>query len=254
MMAGRRGFARVALALALGAGAVGNAMANEGPSLPSAPINMSDSASLQRGARDFANYCLSCHSATYMRYSRLESIGLTEEQIKENLIFTGQKVGDTMTVALDRSDAKQWFGAPPPDLSVIARSRGPDWLYGYLRSFYRDDSTATGWNNTVFPKVGMPHVLWRLQGIQVLHQEEAPAKGGEGGHGEAAASHVLEKPGVLSPAEYDRFVADLVNYLVFMGEPARQSRTQMGILVIFFLIPLFFLTLALKKEFWKDIH
>jgi ubiquinol-cytochrome c reductase cytochrome c1 subunit len=221
--------------------------------LDKAPIDNNDTASLQRGARHFVNYCLNCHSAQYMRYNRLTDIGLTEQQIKDNLMFVGEKIGDTMKVAMNSADAAQWFGAPPPDLSVIARSRGADWLYTYLRTYYRDDTRATGWNNLAFPNVGMPHVLWELQGQQVL-KVPAHAEGAEAAHGHAAPKLVLATAGTLSPKEYDAFVADLVNYLVFMGEPARSSRTQLGILVLLFLGAMFVFAYALKKEYWKDVH
>lgn len=243
--------------LSVVAGIAATAFAEEAGVVP-APINTNDRASLQRGAKVFVNYCLNCHSAQYMRYSRLQDIGLTEDEIKNNLIFTGQKVGETMTVALPKADAKVWLGVNPPDLSVIARSRGPDWLYSYLRSFYRDDNRPTGWNNLVFPAVGMPHVLWKLQGVQALEEApKAPAKAEGKEEKEAAEAPrklVLAEPGKLSPRDYDILVADLVNYLVFMGEPARATRIQTGILVLFYLVPLFFLALFLKKEFWKDVH
>ncbi|MFN3397546.1 MAG: cytochrome c1, partial [Sulfurimicrobium sp.] len=148
------------------------ALANEGLHLDKAPYNLNDKASLQRGAKTFVNYCLSCHSASYMRYNRLQDIGLTNDQIKDNLMFAADKVGETMTVAMRSKEAKVWFGAVPPDLTVIARSRGADYLYTYLRGFYRDNTRPTGWNNTVFDKVGMPHVLFGQQGEQELHVEK----------------------------------------------------------------------------------
>ena len=227
------------------------AVANEGPHLDKAPINGANQASLQRGAKVFVNYCLNCHSAASMRYNRLRDIGLTEQQIKANLLFAGEKVGDPMVVAMSKKEAKTWLGAPPPDLSVIARARGADWLYTYLRGFYRDETRPTGWNNVAFDKVGMPHVLWQLQGEQQLKVEEATDA-----HGNKAESHtlVLTKPGKLSPGEYDILVADLVNYLVFMGEPARTQRMQLGLVVLLFLAFFFVVARALKKEFWKDIH
>ncbi|MBZ0090951.1 MAG: cytochrome c1 [Sulfuricellaceae bacterium] len=228
------------------------ALANEeGPNLDQAHYDLGDQASLQRGAKVFVNYCLSCHSANYMRYSRLEQIGLSEKQIKENLLFAGEKVGETMNVALNPKEAKGFFGATPPDLSVIARSRGADWLYTYLRGFYRDDTRPTGWNNTVFDKVGMPHVLYQLQGEQVLHVEEH-----EDSHGvkHEVKTLVLAKPGTMKPAEYDALVGDLVNYLVFMGEPAQQQRKALGIVVLLFLGLFFVVAYYLKKEYWKDIH
>lgn len=220
------------------------AYANEHVKLDHAPIDPTNQVSLQRGAKTFVNYCLNCHSAAYMRYNRLQDIGLTDAQIKENLMFASDKVGDTMTVAMSKADAKAWFGATPPDLSVEARARGADWLYSYLRGFYRDDTRPTGWNNTVYDKVAMPHVLWQLQGEQALkvndqtHEHEL----------------VLDKPGTMTTAQYNLMVADLVNYLVFMAEPFKERDKHLGLLVLAFLALLFGLTYALKKEFWKDIH
>jgi ubiquinol-cytochrome c reductase cytochrome c1 subunit len=214
--------------------------------LDKAPVNLNDNASMQRGARLFVNYCLSCHSASYMRYNRLQDIGLTEEQIKNNLMFASEKTGQTMNVAMNKVEAKEWFGATPPDLTVIARSRGADWLYTYLRGFYRDDTRPTGWNNTVFDKVGMPHVLYQLQGEQEMRVEK---------HGEHE-SKILElvKPGKMSKAEYDVAAADLVNYLVYMGEPTQQLRKKLGIVVLLFLGIFFVFAYYLKKEYWTDIH
>lgn len=220
-----------------------------GPSVPldKAPINLSDQDSLQRGARMFVNYCLNCHGASMMRYSRLQDLGLTEEQIKDNLLFASEKPGDPMHVAMRHADGKAWFGATPPDLSVIARSRGADWLYTYLRGFYRDDTRATGWNNTVFDKVGMPHVMWDLQG------EMVPVYKKDGEH-EVIERLELAKPGSVSLAEYDAMVGDLVNYLQWMGEPAQNQRKQLGVIVLLFLGVFFVVAYYLKKEFWKDIH
>ena len=215
--------------------------------LDKAPVNLTDQESLQRGARMFVNYCLNCHSANVMRYSRLQDLGLTEEQIKDNLMFAAEKPGETMKVSMAKTDGKTWFGATPPDLSVISRSRGADWLYTYLRSFYRDDSRATGWNNTVFDKVGMPHVLWNLQG------EMAPVYKTQGGH-EVIERLELVKPGSVTLAQYDAMVGDLVNYLVWMGEPAQVQRKQLGVIVLLFLAVFFVVAYYLKKEFWKDIH
>lgn len=220
--------------------------------LDRAPVNLKDMASLQRGAKTFVNYCLNCHQASMMRYSRLSDLGLSEQQIKDNLMFATDKVGDTMTTALNPKDAKAWFGGVPPDLSVIARSRGEDWLYTFLRSYYRDDKSPTGWNNVAFPAVGMPHILHQLQGTQVLKQ--VGEKKGHDGKPEPIMKLVVDQPGAMSPAEYDKFVADLVNYLVFMGEPARAKRTQLGVLVLFALSILFIVALLLKKEYWKDVH
>jgi ubiquinol-cytochrome c reductase cytochrome c1 subunit len=222
--------------------------AAESVQLDKAPINPNNKASLQRGAKIFVNYCLNCHSAAYMRYNRLADIGLSEEQIKSNLLFTDGKVGDTMTVAMTKPDGSAWFGAAPPDLSVEARARSADWLYSYMRGFYRDESRPTGWNNVVFDKVAMPHVLWQLQGIQVLKPEA------QTGHAAVTSRLVLEEPGLLSPAQYNAMVADLVNYLVFMSEPAKHKRLHLGVYVLLYLGLLFVLTYFLKKEFWKDVQ
>ncbi len=219
------------------------AVANEHVKLDRAPIDPNNQASLQRGAKYFVNYCLNCHSAVSMRYNRLLDIGLSEAQIKSYLMYASDKVGDTMTVAMPKAEAKLWFGATPPDLSVEARARGADWLYTYLRGFYRDNTRPTGWNNVVFDKVGMPHVLWQLQGQQVLKHSEMNGN-----------QLLLDKPGTLTPAQYDLMVADLVNYLVFMAEPFKQQDARLGLLVLAFLVVLLVLTYALKKEFWKDIH
>jgi ubiquinol-cytochrome c reductase cytochrome c1 subunit len=216
--------------------------------LDRAPIDPQDVVSLQRGARVFVNYCLSCHSAEAMRYNRLEDLGLTEQQIKNNLMFATDKVGDTMTVAMRRRDAKTWFGVAPPDLSVIARARGADWLYTYLQTFYRDGNRETGWNNLTFPNVGMPNVLYELQGEQVLKADA----GWEGKTG--APTLILDTPGKLAPGDYDKLTADLVNYLVFMSEPARETRIRIGYAVLIFLGALFVPVYLLKKEYWKDVH
>ena len=216
--------------------------------LERANIDLRDAASIQRGARVFVNYCLNCHSAAYMRYNRLMDLGLSEQQIKDNLIFSDAKVGDTMTVAMSPADGKEWFGVAPPDLSVIARSRGADWLYTYLRSFYRDESTVTGWNNTVFPNVAMPHVLWKMQGIQRLHAVQGDA------HGGAHNTLELETPGTMDAQAYDGMVRDLVAYLQYMGEPAGLKRVRIGIVVLMFLGILAVLTWLLKREYWKDVH
>ena len=214
--------------------------------LDKAPDVSGDNAALQNGAKLFVNYCLNCHGASFMRYNRLTGIGLTEQQIKDNLLFTADKVGEPMRVAIRPDEAKQWFGATPPDLTLIARARaseagpGADWLYTYLRSFYRDDKRPTGWNNVVFENVGMPHILWELQGQQVLNHE----------------THKLELavPGKLSAAEYDKQIADLVGFLVYIGEPVSGLRKQLGIAVLLFLGVLFVVAYALKREYWKDVH
>ncbi len=220
--------------------------------LDRAPVNINDLESLQRGARVFVNYCLSCHSASYMRYTRLTDLGLTEAQIKDNLLFASDKPGDTMRVAMRQSDAKEWFGAPPPDLTVITRSRGADWLYTYLRTFYRDDSRPLGWNNLVFENVGMPHVMHELQGH--LRPVVREITGEDGKPHQVIDRLVLAKPGRLTLAEYDALVADLVNYMVWMGEPAKAQRMRTGVAVILFLSLFFVVAYYLKKEFWRDVH
>ena len=226
-------------------------MANEGGvPLDSAPNQSSDTSALQRGAKLFVNYCLNCHGASAMRYNRLRDIGLSEEQIQKNLLFTSDKVGDLMHIAMSRDDAKKWFGAVPPDLSVIARARGSDWLYTYLRTFYRDDTRPTGWNNLVFDKVGMPHVLWELQGQQVPKYAEVKSE-----HGEVEKKLVgfeLAVPGKMSKVEYDQAAADLVTYLDWMAEPAGNLRKRLGVWVLLFIGVFFVLAWRLNAAYLKD--
>jgi len=207
--------------------------------LTKAPIDLTDNQSLQRGARTFVNYCLNCHSANYMRYSNLIDIGLSPETIKRDLMFNADKIGDTMAVNMPVKDSKKWFGVTPPDLSVVARSRGANWIYSYMRGFYRDPSRAMGWNNTVLLNSAMPHILWELEGEKILNPK----------------TNQLEKfsAGKLNTKEYDSLIADLTNYLVFMSEPDQLKRKKMGYYVIGFLLLLLFLTINLKKEFWRDI-
>lgn len=207
--------------------------------LTKAPIDLTDNQSLQRGARTFINYCLNCHSANYMRYSNLIDIGLSPETIKRDLMFNADKIGDTMAVNMPVKDSKKWFGVTPPDLSVVARSRGADWIYSYMRGFYGDPSRAMGWNNTVLLNSAMPHILWELEGEKILNPK----------------TKQLEKfsAGKLNTKEYDSLIADLTNYLVFMSEPDQLKRKKMGYYVIGFLLLLLFLTINLKKEFWRDI-
>lgn len=222
-----------------------------GVALDKAPINLHDQASLQRGARNFVNYCLNCHNAAYMRYSALTQIGLTEQQVKDNLMFTSDKLGDAMISALDPKDAKEWFGGVPPDLTLVARVRGSDWVYSFLRGFYRDDKSPTGWSNRVFPGVSMPHVLHDLQGTQVM--SPVGERKGHEGKMEPIMKLTMDRVGSMSQTEYDKFTLDLVNYLTFMAEPARTTRTQMGLWVLLGLALLFFMSLWLKHEYWKDV-
>jgi len=214
--------------------------ASEGVHLDHADIDITDQASLQRGAKTFVNYCLSCHSASYMRYNRMaKDLGLTDEQVENNLMFASDKIGETMTVAMRAEDAKKWFGVTPPDLSVISRSRGTDWLYTYLRTFYLDESRSMGTNNLAFKDVGMPHVLWEQQGY--LAKDE---------HGEL----VEAKAGPLSKHEYDEMVNDLVNFLAYIGEPSKLQRMELAKWVLLYLALFFFVAYPLKKAFWRDIH
>ncbi|WP_301101323.1 cytochrome c1 [Propionivibrio sp.] len=213
--------------------------------LDRAPDRQGDKPALQNGAKLFVNYCLNCHGMSFVRYNRLTELGLTEQQVRDNLMFTADKIGEPMRVAARPAEQKQWFGAMPPDLTLVARARaseagsGADWLYTYLRSFYRDDQRPTGWNNTLFANVGMPNVLWELQGQQVLNHE----------------SHKLELavPGQLSRIDYDKQIGDLVAFLVWAGEPAAGLRKQIGYGVLAFLVLLFGVSYALKKAYWKDV-
>ncbi len=235
--------------------------ASAGPAWDKFPTQrMTDMAALQNGAKVFANYCLNCHAAAFMRYNRLRDIGLTEEQIKQNLIFTGAKVGDTMKSALDPKDAKDWFGALPPDLTLVARSRadgakgsGADYLYTYLRTYYRDETRPTGWNNLVFPAVGMPHALWELQGQQraVYAEEKDP-------HDAAKTVQVFKgfepiTPGTMTTAEYNNTVADLVAYMQWMSEPMQAQRVRLGVWVLLFLGVFTVIAWRLNASFWKDV-
>lgn len=225
------------------------AAADEGYRLDSSPNDPRDLVSLQAGARTYTNYCLGCHSLHLMRYDSLKAIGLTDAQIQDNLMFTAEKVGEPIRTGFDPKAAKRWFGVAPPDLSVVARSRGADWLYTYLRSFYRDPKTVTGWNNAVFPNVAMPHVLWQLQGQRRLE----PVKNEEGGHESVQYKWSEISKGAQTPAEYDETVRDLVNFLVYVGEPNALQRKPIGIVVLFVLGVLFILSYLLKKEYWKDV-
>jgi len=261
------------------------AMASTAVHVDKAPINVKDHESLQRGAAVFVNYCLNCHSANYMRYNRMQDFGLSEQQIKDNLLFAAEKPGETMKIAMRPKEAKEWFGAAPPDLSVIARSRGADWIYTYLRGFYRDNTRPTGWNNTVFPNVGMPHVLYQYQGGRELTiEEEKPVLdekthkviGGEHvetvfdengektvktqklehapGHATHHSRFTVKTQGSKSALEYDQMSADLVNFLTWAGEPAQVKRFRTGVWVLVYLVLLFALAYAMKRAFWKDVH
>ncbi len=221
-----------------------------------APNKLQDLGALQNGAKLFVNYCLNCHAAAFMRYNRLADIGLSEQQIKDNLMFATDKVGETMKAAIDPRQAKEWFGANPPDLTLVARSRaghggtGADYLYTYLRTYYRDASKETGWNNLAFPSVGMPHVLWELQGDRRPVFEERME------HGQKI--QVLKgweqvSPGKMSPTQYDEAVADLVGFMQWMAEPAQGVRVRIGVGVLLFLLVFTFFAWRLNAAYWKDV-
>jgi len=252
---------KILFSLLLLLGLQSGASANEGYPWDRFPeAKMTDMAALQNGAKLFVNYCLNCHSAAYMRYNRMRDLGLSEDQIKKNLLFATEKVGDTMKVTLDARQAKDYFGAQPPDLSVIARSRaevgkgsGSDYLYTYLRTFYRDDSKATGWNNLVFPDVAMPHALWQLQGQRRARFVEV-----KNPHEPEKTEHRFDgfeqvTPGSQSALEYDESVADLVAYLQWMGEPAQASRIRIGVWVLIFLSILTVFVWRLNAAYWRDV-
>ncbi|RXZ36551.1 cytochrome c1 [Oxalobacteraceae bacterium CAVE-383] len=227
--------------------------------LDAQPKGTTDLSSLQNGAKLFVNYCLNCHSASAMRYNRLRDIGLSEEQIKDNLLFTGTKVGDLMKTSMLPADGKAWFGATPPDLSVMARAKashagsGGDYLYTYLRSFYKDDTRPTGWNNMVFPNVGMPNALWELQGIRTVKMVEEKDPHDESKSVQTFGGYNQVTPGKLSPLEYDNAVADLVSYMVWMAEPAQNTRRQLGVWVLLFLGLFAVLAWRLNASYWKEI-
>lgn len=285
----RRTVVTLVAAMTLGA-AIHAQAAGESVALDNFPTGkLTDLPSLQDGAATFVNYCLNCHGASMMRFNRLKDIGLTDDQIASNLLFTGRKVGDTMTVSAWDAESKEWFGALPPDLSVIARARasadgsGADWLYTYLRTFYRDNSRPTGWNNVVFPNVGMPHVLWELQGSRgaVIESVKTTGEKKSGSHefvktivtidnngfrtekterlesDHAHEGHKLTltpaKGGSLSQPAYDEKIANLVAYLTYMSDPSAKARVRLGVWVLMFLGLLVFLTWWLNREYWKDI-
>ena len=231
--------------------------AEEGYTLDHAPALMNDQAALQSGARLFVNYCLNCHSASSMRYSRLADLGLSEEQIKKNLLFTSDKVGELMRVAMAPKDAKEWFGAAPPDLSVIARAKsgergtGADYIYSYLRTYYRDDTRPTGWNNLAYPNSAMPHVLWQLQGTRDVVYVDKKDEAGKPVHEFEKFEEVT--PGSMTPLEYDKSIANLTAFLSWMSEPAQETRRRIGVWVLMFLAITFVLTWRLNASYWKEI-
>ena len=241
-----------ALGLVAGAHAAGGGIAWD-----KAPNKTNDMAALQNGARIFVNNCLNCHSAAFMRFNRLKDIGLTDQQIKDNLLFTTEKVGETMKISMDPKNAKDWFGGVPPDLTLVARSRsafgqgsGADYLYTYLRTYYRDDTKATGWNNLAYPNVAMPHVLWEMQGERKPIFDEVEQ------HGQKVSVFKRweqVKPGTMTPLQYDQAMGDLVGYLQWMAEPAQNNRVRIGVWVLLFLLIFTFVAWRLNAAFWKDV-
>lgn len=248
---------KILLGLMLSFGLSGAALA-AGPSIPydQAPKRTNDMAALQNGAKLFVNYCLNCHSAAFMRYNRLRDIGLNDKQIAENLTFTTDKIGDTMKANISPADAKAWFGKVPPDLTLVARSRssragpGSDYIYTLLRTYYRDETKPTGWNNKAYPNIGMPNPLWQLQGEQAPVYEKVMSHGQEV---EVLKGWTQTKQGTMTPAEYDQAVGDLVAYLQWMAEPAQNSRVRIGVWVLIFLAAFTVVAWRLNAVFWKDI-
>jgi ubiquinol-cytochrome c reductase cytochrome c1 subunit len=252
----------------------GAALAEGGANVHMEPaqINRLDIASLQRGARNFVNYCLNCHSAKYMRYQRLTDLGIDRSMIEDNLMFATRKIGETMTAAMTPADAKAWLGTVPPDLSVEAHVRGTEWLYNYFLGFYRDDKSATGWNNLVFPSVAMPHVAWQLEGagrlVETVYEDHDKAMAGviaekglarleprtDGKWTMLTIQRDPDSPGTMTPVQYELWVADLVNYLDYMAEPDKNKRITIGIAVLIYLGILFAFAYALKRSYWKDVH
>lgn len=230
---------------------------------PAAPLDrfptakLTDKAALQNGAKLFMNYCLGCHGLSQVRYNRLRDLGLTEDQIKENLVLTDAKVGDLIKTSMPLKESAAWFGKAPPDLSLTARSRssragsGADWIYTYLRTYYRDPSRPTGWNNLVYPAVGMPHVLWELQGQNNAEFKTVTVGGQEQ---QAFDRFVVDVPGKVSAADYDNLVADITAFMSWAAEPVAQTRKQVGVWVLLFLALFFVFAWRMNAAFWKDIR
>ncbi len=233
--------------------------AESGFPLDKAPDRSGDLSALQNGARLFVNYCLNCHSASLVRYNRLRDIGLSEDQIRDNLLFTSDKVGDLMTISMSEKDAKAWFGGVPPDLSLIVRAKsssagsGADYVYTYLRTYYQDESRPTGWNNLAYPNVGMPHVLWDLQGVRKAKFVEEKDPHTEGKMVRTFAGFEQVTPGKLNALEYDSEMADLVGFMEWMAEPVKAKRQQIGVWVLLFLGLLVLLTWRLNASYWKEV-
>lgn len=248
--ASMRTLSALLLALAVAFAAAPSALAEEGGSYPQVNVNVHDKGALQRGARLFMNYCVGCHSLQYMRYNQLAGgLGLTEKQVMDNLDFTGANFQEPIVSAMPEADAEKWFGTAPPDLSLVVGNRGASWVAAYLKSFYLDPKTASGWNNTVFPNVAMPFPLWQLQGEQVAVMNPP-----EGGNPATVKELKLAHPGSMTPAEYDQAVSDLTTFLAYVSAPDELTRSRIGAWVILYLVLFTLFALVLKKEYWKDVH
>jgi len=225
-----------------------NTLASEGVTLQKVNIDLEDFASIQKGAKHYVTYCLGCHSAKYMRYKRIAmDLDIDEDLFLTEVAPEGANIYDPMLTAMNEHDSKKWFGVNPPDLSLIARVRGANWLYTYLKGFYTDKSKPLGVNNTVFKDVGMPNMLWQLQGEQTAVMEKV--------HGEEVISYLkIEKEGSLSRQQFDQLVSELVHFLVYVGEPVQLERQRLGKYVLLFLLMFGVIAYLLKKEYWKDIH
>lgn len=247
----KKTFVRALAGIAAGMLVSVSAFAATGGNLMQAGVDLGDRASLQRGAALYMNYCAGCHSLKYLRYSRIgEDLGLSEEEVMQNLNFSGAKFGEQVQVSLSEADANKWFGKMPPDLSLISRVRGSDWIYTYLKSFYLDESRPLGWNNKLFPNVSMPNPLWEMQGLQHAEYGELDKTTGE------RPVHALKvtQPGTMEPAQFDQAVRDITTFLEYAGEPVAIKREKLGVWVVLFLAAFTFLAYLLKKEYWKDVH
>jgi ubiquinol-cytochrome c reductase cytochrome c1 subunit len=247
----KKNFVRTLAGFAAGLLVSASAMANEGGGLLHSGTDLGDRASLQRGASLYMNYCSGCHSLKYLRYSRMgEDLGLSEDEVMQNLNFTGGKIGDQVQVSLSEEDANKWFGKMPPDLSLIARVRGSDWIYTYLKSFYLDESRPLGWNNKLFPNASMPNPLWQMQGLQHAEYGELDKTTGE----RPVHGLKITTPGTQTPEQFDQSVRDITTFLEYAGEPAVLKREKLGVWVVLFLAAFTLLAYLLKHEYWKDVH
>ena len=259
-----KGFGRVLKALLVGLGvSLGFGMSAAMAAGPAVPLDsfpkqkLTDRAALQNGAKLYMNYCLGCHGISQVRYSRLADLGLSQDQIKSNLILTEAKLGDLIKTTMPLKESANWFGKAPPDLSLTARSRssgagsGADWIYTYMRGYYLDPSRPTGWNNTVYPAVGMPHVLWDLQGTRTAEYKKVMSNGEEK---LVFDRFVQVAPGKMNPSEYDNAVADLTAFLSWAAEPVAQTRKQIGVWVLLFLGIFFVFAWRLNAAYWRDIR